>query len=71
MVALAGPFLVQLVLAPLILQSQVRSSTAVLLSQGMLFLLAGAVIATFLGGDWDWPCMAAAVEPFVERTGVT
>ena len=35
-VALAGPFLVQFVLAPLILQSRVNSSTAVLLSQGML-----------------------------------
>ncbi len=44
-VALAGPFLVQFVLAPLILQSRVDSSTAVLLSQAMLVLLAGTVIA--------------------------
>ena len=44
-VALAGPFLVQSVLAPLVLQSQVRPASAVLLSQGMLWLLAGTVIA--------------------------
>jgi uncharacterized protein len=44
-VALAGPFLVQFVLAPLMLQSQVRPSSAVLLSQSMLWLLAGTVIA--------------------------
>ena len=40
MVALAGPFLVQFVLAPLIVQSPLRPTTAVLLSQGMLWLLA-------------------------------
>ena len=45
MVALAGPFLVQFVLAPLIVQSPLRPTTAVLLSQGMLWLLAGMVIA--------------------------
>ena len=39
-VALAGPFLVQFVLAPLIVQSPLRPTTAVLLSQGMLWLLA-------------------------------
>ena len=44
-VALAGPFLVQFVLAPLILQSRVNPSTAVLLSQGTLLLLAATVIA--------------------------
>jgi uncharacterized protein len=44
-VALAGPFLVQFVLAPLVLQSPAGSSSAVLLSQGMLWLLAGAVVA--------------------------
>jgi membrane protease YdiL (CAAX protease family) len=44
-VALAGPFLVQLVLAPLVLQLPLRSTTAVLLSQAMLWLLAGTVIA--------------------------
>lgn len=44
-VALAGPFLVQFVLAPLMLPSPLRPTTAVLLSQGMLWLLAGTVIA--------------------------
>ena len=44
-VALAGPFLVQFLVAPLMLQSSLRSTTAVLLSQGMLWLLAGTVIA--------------------------
>jgi membrane protease YdiL (CAAX protease family) len=50
-VAVAGPFLVQLVFAPLILQSHVRSTTGVLLSQGMLLLLAGALIAITIG--WE------------------
>ena len=45
LVALAGPFLVQFVVAPLFLQSPATSSTAVLLSQGMLVLLASTVIA--------------------------
>ena len=44
-VALAGPFLVQFVLAPLMLQSSLRPTIAVLLSQAMLWLLAGTVIA--------------------------
>jgi uncharacterized protein len=55
-VALVGPFVVQLVLAPTLLRSEVRSSTAVLLSQGML-LLAGAVIAISRGWErkpWSW-----------------
>ena len=45
MVALAGPFLVQFVLAPLMLQSPLRPTTAVLLSQALLWLLAGTVTA--------------------------
>ena len=56
-VALVGPFLVQLVLAPLILRSEVHPSTAVLLSQGVLLLLAGAVIAISRGWErrpWSW-----------------
>ena len=43
-VALGGPFLVQFVLAPLMLQSPAGSSSAVLLSQSMLWLLTGTVI---------------------------
>ncbi len=35
-VALTGPFLVQFVVAPLILQSALHPTTAVLLGQGML-----------------------------------
>jgi len=50
-VALAGPFLVQFVIAPLILQSPLRSTTAVLLSQGMLWLVAATVIAITRG--WE------------------
>jgi uncharacterized protein len=56
-VALAGPFLVQFVLAPLILQSPLRQSSAVLLSQGMLWLLAGTVIAIsrlWERKPWSW-----------------
>ena len=56
-VALAGPFLVQLVLAPLLLQSRVNSSSAVLLSQAMLLLLAGTVIASTRWWErkpWFW-----------------
>ena len=56
-VALAGPFLVQVVLAPLILQSALRPTTAVLLSQAMLWLLAGTVIAITRGWErkpWFW-----------------
>ena len=43
-VALAGPFLVQLVLAPMLLRSPIGSTSAVLLSQLMLLLLAGTVV---------------------------
>jgi membrane protease YdiL (CAAX protease family) len=56
-VALAGPFLVQFVLAPLILQSPLRSTTAVLLSQAMLWLVAATVIAITRGWEhkpWVW-----------------
>jgi membrane protease YdiL (CAAX protease family) len=56
-VALAGPFLVQFVLAPLILQSPLRPTNAVLLSQGMLWLLAGTVIAISRWWErkpWSW-----------------
>jgi len=55
--ALAGPFLVQFVLAPLMLQSSLRPTTAVLLSQGMLWVLAGMVIAISRGWEckpWSW-----------------
>ncbi len=50
-VALTGPFLVQFVVAPLILQSPLHPTTAVLLGQGMLWLLAGTVIA--ITGWWE------------------
>ena len=56
-VALAGPFLVQFVLAPLILQSPLHPTTAVLLSQAMLWLLAGTVIAITRWWErkpWSW-----------------
>jgi membrane protease YdiL (CAAX protease family) len=56
-VTLAGPFLVQFVLAPLILQSPLHPTTAVLLSQGMLWLLAGTVIAITRWWEhkpWSW-----------------
>ena len=56
-VALAGPFLVQFVLAPLIMQSPLRPTTAVLLSQAMLWLLAGTVIAITRRWErkpWSW-----------------
>jgi uncharacterized protein len=56
-VALAGPFGVQFVLAPLILQSGVDATTAVLLSQSMLWLVAGTVIAITRGWErkpWSW-----------------
>ena len=56
-VALAGPFLVQFALAPLILRSGVGLTSAVLLSQSMLWLLAGTVIAITRGWErkpWSW-----------------
>ena len=56
-VALAGPFLVQFVLAPLIVQSPLQPTTAVLLSQAMLLLLAVTVIAITRGWErkpWSW-----------------
>lgn len=46
-VALAGPFLVQFVLAPLLLRL-VHPTIAVLLSQGLLWVLSGAVIGITL-----------------------
>jgi CAAX protease family protein len=55
--ALAGPFMVQFVLAPLILQSPLSTTSAVLLSQGMLWLLAVAVIAITRWWErkpWTW-----------------
>jgi membrane protease YdiL (CAAX protease family) len=56
-VALGGPFLVQFVLAPLMLQSSVGSSSAVLLSQSMLWLLTGTVIVVTRWWEhrpWSW-----------------
>ena len=56
-VALGGPFLVQFVLAPLILQSPAGSSSAVLLSQSMLWLLTGTVIVVTRWWEhrpWSW-----------------
>ncbi len=44
-VALAGPFLVQRIVAPRILLSLASPVTAVLLTQGLLWLLTGSVIA--------------------------
>ena len=56
-VALGGPFLVQFVLAPLILQSPASSSSAVLLSYSMLWLLTGTVIVVTRWWErrpWSW-----------------
>jgi hypothetical protein len=56
-VALGGPFLVQFVLGPLILQSPAGSSSAVLLSQSMLWLLTGTVIVVTRRWEhrpWSW-----------------
>jgi membrane protease YdiL (CAAX protease family) len=56
-VALGGPFLVQFVLAPLMLQSSVGWSSAVLLSQSMLWLLTGTVIVVTRWWEhrpWSW-----------------
>ena len=56
-VALGGPFLVQFVLAPLMLQSPAGSSSAVLLSQSMLWLLTGTVIVVTRWWEhrpWSW-----------------
>jgi hypothetical protein len=56
-VALGGPFLVQFVFAPLILQSPAGSSIAVLLSQSMLWLLTATVIVVTRWWErkpWSW-----------------
>ena len=56
-VTLGGPFLVQFVLAPLMLQSPAGSSSAVLLSQSMLWLLTGTVIVVTRWWEhrpWSW-----------------
>jgi uncharacterized protein len=56
-VALGGPFLVQFVLAPLMLQSPAGSSGVLLLSQGMLWLLTGTVIVVTRWWEhrpWSW-----------------
>jgi uncharacterized protein len=56
-VALGGPFLVQFVLAPLMLESPVGLSSAVLLSQSMLWLLTGTVIVVTRWWErkpWSW-----------------
>ena len=44
-VALAGPFLIQLVVAPRVLQPLVRPNTAVMLTQSLLWLLTCGVVA--------------------------
>src|SRR5512132_4708337 len=56
-VALGGPFLVQFVLAPLMLESPVGLSSAVLLSQSMLWLRTGTVIVVTRWWErkpWSW-----------------
>jgi hypothetical protein len=69
-VALAGPFLVQFVLAPLILQSRVDSSIAVLLSQGMLLMMAATVIAVTLApAPACGPIVASPSFPKAARLG--
>ena len=71
-VALAGPFLVQFVLAPLMLQSSLRPTTAVLLSQGMLWVLAGMVIAISRGWEhkpWSWIGLRPITWPMVLLAG--
>ena len=71
--ALAGPFLVQFVLAPLIMQSPLRPTTAVLLGQAMLWLLAGTVIAITRGWErkpWFWLGIRPISWPMVLLAGV-
>jgi len=72
-VALAGPFLVQFVLAPLILQSPLHPTTAVLLGQAMLWLLAGTVIALTRWWErkpWSWLGLRPISWPMVLLAGV-
>ena len=65
--ALGGPFLLQGALAPRALQPRVEPLAAVLLGQGVLWLLTGAVLAITVAWEREPVAALAAFVPGARR----